>query len=66
MRRPSSDGFQKKPSDCASHNDRIDGASAFVSKAPTMNVIRQAYSILSLQCKNTIPGTFWLPIVYEG
>ena len=40
MRRPKSERFQKKPSAGASNSGRIDGASVYVRKGPTLKVIR--------------------------
>jgi len=39
-KRPNSGRFQKKPSAGASNNGRIDGASVYVRKGPTLKVIR--------------------------
>jgi hypothetical protein len=66
MQRPSSRWFQKKPSTAASNNGRIDGASVFARKCPTSKVIRWVLPyVLPLECYTTIPGTFWLPLIYR-
>jgi hypothetical protein len=57
---PNSGRFQMKPSAGASNNDRIDGASVFMLKGPTLKVISyELPNVLPLQCNVTILGTFY-------
>jgi hypothetical protein len=64
--RPNSGRFQKRPSGGSSNNYTIDEARVCVRKGPTLRVIMKAFQyVLPLECNTTIPGTFWLSIIFH-